>query len=361
MNVLALLVVLSLPTDVDGPPEINWLSGKSLARSKQLAISVRWQDVPVRSRLVALSHRQGIPIFLDRRIDPDQPLNLDLQQKTWEQVLWETAAQLELEVCQLDELYYFSPQECSIPIRVAYEHNRDQLKRNRKRLSVPWLKPVEFEVRPFDQPRQRLEDLARRYDVSVKGLDKLPLDVWPGWRLPKTDLLQQFTLLLSGFGLYPSISADGKTVMIEAIPAIETAQLRMPFSDRPRAAAEALGPQFEQLSIKPYSQGLIVEGPIDEMVRLQAELVARQTAVVGEKTKKDFTVTASRGQILATMASQLGVKMVLQTGTRPQLESQVTLRLMEATEKEVIQKALEGTGLTFQLTDDQLKITRQKN
>ena len=201
-----------------------------------------------------------------------------------------------------------------------------------------------------------MEELARQHDLTVDGLDRIPLDVWPGYRLPNIDLLQQFTLLLSGFGLYPAISENGKTVTIEEIPPIETAQLRIPFPGQPKAAVEALAPQFKQLSIKRYSQGLIVAGPVTEMVKLQASLVARQTAIVSQETKKDFTVTASRGQILATMAQQLDLKMVLQPGARPPLEQQVTIRLAGVSEQDVIQKVLEGTGLTFELTGEQLKI-----
>lgn len=359
MNVLALLLVLSTPAMVDDPPPIDWLSGKSLARAKQLAISVRWREVPVRDRLIQLSQQQGICVVVDRQVDPDRPLNLDIQQKTWDQVLWSVSEKLNLEICQLDELYYFTPEGSSLPIRVVYDRNKEQLRRTRKRLSVPWLTVTEFEINEFEQPRELVETLAAQYEVSLEGLEKIPLDVWPAYRFPKMDLLQKFTILLSGFGLCPSISENGKTMVIENIPAIESAKIRIPFTEQPRTAANALTPLFKELSINAYSQGVWVEGPIAEIVKFQAQLVDRQTAIVGKETKKDFTVTASRGQILATMAHQLGVKMVLEKGIRSKLEQQVTITMSGVSEEDVIRKLLEGTELTYQLTTEQLNIIRQ--
>ncbi len=116
---------------------------------------------------------------------------------------------------------------------------------------------------------------------------------------------------------------------------------------------------FKDLSIKAYSQGVWVEGPITEIVKFQTKLVGMQQAIVGKESKKEFSVTASRGQILATMANQLGVKMVLEVGIRPKLEQQVTITMSGVSEEDVIQEVLEGTDLTYQLTAEQLKIIRQ--
>ncbi|MDG2184647.1 MAG: hypothetical protein P8K79_03140 [Mariniblastus sp.] len=359
MTKLLLIVVLSVPAMVDDRPPIDWLSGKSLARAKQLAISVRWRDVPVRDRLIQLSQTQGIPVVVDRQVDPNRPLNLDIQQKTWDQVLWGIAEQLDLEICQLEELYYVTPVGSSLPIRIAYDRNKDQLRRTRNRLPVPWLTVTEFEINEFEQPREMVEKLAEQYELSLEGLEKIPHDVWPGYRFPKMDLLQKFTILLSGFGLCPSISENGKTMTIEDIPAIESAKLRIPFTEQPRTAANALAPMFKDLSIKAYSQGVWVEGPITEIVKFQKKLVGMQKAIIGKESKKDFSVTASRGQILATMANQLGVKMVLEAGIRPKLEQQATITMSGVSEEDVIREVLEGTDLTYQLTAEQLKIIRQ--
>lgn len=358
MSMLVLIVVHSMPGFVDDRPPIDWLSGKSLARAKQLAISVRWREVPLRDRLIRLSQQQGIPVVVDRRIDPGQTLDLDIQQKTWDQVLWGVSEKLDLEVCQLDQFYYLAPAGSSLPIRVAYDRNKEQLRRNRKRLSVPWLTVTEFEINEFEQPRELVVKLAEQYEVSLEGLEKIPLDVWPAYRFPKMDLLQKFTILLSGFGLCPSISDDGKAMIIEDIPAIESAEIKIA-TEQAKAVADTLSPLFKELSIRGSSQSLWVEGPTEAIVKFQEELVGRQNAIVGQESKKDFSVTASRGRILATMAHQLGVKLVVDTGTRSRLEQQVTLNMSGVSEEDVIRKVLEGTELTYQLTSEHLKISQE--
>ncbi len=356
MSTLILIALLCVPQLTQDRVPTQWLSGKSLDRAKQLAISIRWKDVPLRDRMVELSQNQKIPLFIDRRIDPNQTLNLRIDQKTWDQTIWTVANELKLEICQLDEIYYVTPTTSSLPIRLAYDRNKEQLRRNRKTLKAPWLVRSEFNIPRFQQPRELLKQLAEQHELSFEGIDQIPLDVWPGYELPKINLLQKVTLLLSGFGSYPEISDDGKTIRIVKLPNIDSAKIRILCNSQPKLAAKTLVPLFKDLSIRPYSQGLFVEGPAEDIVRLQAKLVELQTVVVGDQNKKELSVTASRGQILATMAQQLGVKMVFETKVRPKLEEQVSLQMSDANEEDVIQQALQGTGLTYQLDDEQLKI-----
>ena len=339
------------------PAEVDWLTGKSLARAKELAISVRWSEVPLRDRLLRLAYRQGIPIFVDRRVDPNTPLNFDIRQKTWEQLLWTLAESLELEICQIDNLYYVAPPGQALRIRLTFEQNLEQLRKSRKQLKVPWLRPTNFEIPEYSQPRLLLEQLAKQHEISVIGLDLLPLDVWPGYRLPPLDLLQQCTLLLSGFGLSPEISTDGTVLTVKETPAFARARIQIPIADRPKPVAKAMARKFKNLSIKAYSGGLIVEGPIAEVTALTANVVEMQNPIIGTESKKDFSVTASRGNILATMAQQLGTRFTFTASHRPTLEQQVTIKMTDVTEEDIIQKVLEGTPLTYQLTDKELIIT----
>ena len=82
-----------------------------------------------------------------------------------------------------------------------------------------------------------------------------------------------------------------------------------------------------------------------------------QNPIIGTESKKDFSVTASRGNILATMAQQLGTRFTFTASHRPTLEQQVTIKMTDVTEEDIIQKVLEGTPLTYQLTDKELIIT----
>ena len=356
MITLMTAAIFLLASSAEEPAKVDWLSGKSLSRAKELAISVRWSDVPLRDRLLRLAYHQGIPIFVDRRVDPSTPLNFDIRQKTWEQLLWTVAEALELEICEIENLYYVTPPGQALPIRLTFEQNRERLRKDRKQLRAPWLRPTTFEIPEYSQPRLLIEQLAEQHGISVIGLDLIPLDIWPAYRLPPLDLLEKFTLLLSGFGLAPAISADGTVVTVKKTPDFATARIQIPIAEGPKPVAKALAKQFKNLSIKAYSQGLIVEGPVTEITALTAQVVRIQTPIVGTETKKDFSVTASRGNILATMAQQLGTQFTFAAGDRPTLEQQVTIKMTGVTEEDIIQKVLEGTPLTYQLTDKELII-----
>ena len=102
---------------------------------------------------------------------------------------------------------------------------------------------------------------------------------------------------------------------------------------------------------------LVLRGPARDVLRVSRAVALAQVAVRGE-TRQSIAVTASRGQVLATVAAQLGVELSYDADDRRTLQENVTLDLKNVTEAEIIDAALEGSGLKWELTDETLRIHR---
>src|SRR5437762_14243145 len=51
-------------------------AAKRAAKEGRIRVTLDWGDVPLRERLVDFGKKYNVPIFLDRRIDPDQKIEL---------------------------------------------------------------------------------------------------------------------------------------------------------------------------------------------------------------------------------------------------------------------------------------------
>src|ERR1700683_2880409 len=53
-----------------------WLEGESLHEALRNKVGIAWSNIPLRRALESLSKTQKLAVILDRRIDPDQKIEL---------------------------------------------------------------------------------------------------------------------------------------------------------------------------------------------------------------------------------------------------------------------------------------------
>src|SRR5690242_3989408 len=51
------------------------------AKEGRIRVTLDWKDVPLRERLVDFGKKYKVPIFLDRRVDPDQKIELSVREQ----------------------------------------------------------------------------------------------------------------------------------------------------------------------------------------------------------------------------------------------------------------------------------------
>ena len=125
---LALLTCPSLGSAQDASSVLlkskntSFLTGKKLDRKSSQAFSFWWRDAELRDRLVAFSKTEDIAVMLDRRVDPGTTINLGIENRTLEQILWQVGSTAKIGVCRIEDCYYFGPVETTMVLPLSLIH-----------------------------------------------------------------------------------------------------------------------------------------------------------------------------------------------------------------------------------------------
>ena len=89
------------------PPSLH--SGGDSRSARVRDHSVHWERVPLGDAVERLKAVSGVSVFLDRRVDPNQRINLSMQHAAAEEIVAQLAAACSLGHCRLERLFYVGP------------------------------------------------------------------------------------------------------------------------------------------------------------------------------------------------------------------------------------------------------------
>lgn len=159
-------------------------------------VSVAWQGLPLRSACAGLTALVGRPVVLDRRVDPDAPVSLDLREAPLAEALERLCAATGTGCAVLPATIRIVPRGLAAGV-VAEERRRreavDALPASRRaiaRREAPWTwadgaTPAALAAAAADAAR-----------VDLDGLDAVPHDHLAAAELPALPLAERLDLLL---------------------------------------------------------------------------------------------------------------------------------------------------------------------
>jgi hypothetical protein len=215
-----------------GREQANGLDSR-LAASVNLA----WQGRPLDEALASLAHAQGISILRDRRVDPDQRIDLTISNSTLQSALDTLAANLNLGVSNLGIVIYLGPRDTATRLRtVAWRTARlvDELPDGAAKL---WRREKRLSWNEASTPRDIVRDLCREAGTRIENLNDVPHDLWAEVSLPPTPLADRLALVLIQFDRMWEFTEDHRMIRIVPIPDTIEAEMRVPLG---RNQAETL-------------------------------------------------------------------------------------------------------------------------
>lgn len=182
-----------------------------------LQTTLSWHGLPLRRATERLAETQNLSIWLDRRVDPTQKLDLELSQTTLREVCDQIAAELAIAWVPYENLVYFGPPERVAELRTLRALARQELAGLAEEKRGAWLQPCGLSIHRLAEPRQVVSQVIHPVGVRITGLERIPHDLWPAGELPAMAPADQLTLLLSGFNLTWKLDDEGQTVIITPI------------------------------------------------------------------------------------------------------------------------------------------------
>ena len=187
-------------------------------------LTFSWKYLELRNVLETISENFQISILLDRRIDPDQKLDGALKEIPLQQGLESIAKQASAGTRVVANTVYIGPSRSADQLQKLVRLRTAELVDLTKEKQFPKGRHRELAQRntlhwnDLDRPRDIIEKIAGRYKLEVKGLDRIPHDLWAHATLPAINSLEALSLLLIQFDLTFQWNDNASAIQIIPLP-----------------------------------------------------------------------------------------------------------------------------------------------
>jgi hypothetical protein len=232
----------------------------------EASVQAAWTGLPRREWAASVSRIAGIPVILDRRIDPTTPVSLECHGDRLGDVLKHVADTGDADVVLLASTIRIVPRSMAGRAVAAEEARVTELAalpvraRGTATARAAWTWPAAA------RPRDLVADLAAAAGLDIASIETIPHDHLPAASLPPLSLAERLDLVLAHYDQRVSWLAEGPAVVAITAPTAAPGVVR-----RPSAAA---GPQSRR-------PGKTVTVRDVFSLRLEAPLDQALTAIAG--------------------------------------------------------------------------------
>lgn len=233
--------------------------GAAVEAGHDAAVRGSWTGVPLRRWVESVGRATGIPVVLDRRIDPDSPVTIHCEGEPLETVVARVASAAGAEVATLRSSLRIVPRDHAQACQRAERARDAAVSRmpaaDRRRLTArqAWSWP------DASRPRDLVTTLAGESRLGVSGIETIPHDLFPAASLPPLTVAERFDLVLAHFDRRVAWTAAGGSIVPLDDVASTAATVRRDTSRmRPRPPANELAnePSFSMRFEAPLEQVL---------------------------------------------------------------------------------------------------------
>lgn len=347
------------------PPGGAWLTGEAFrARLDAVIPKVFWSGVPLRTVIRSLSSSQRIAILMDRRVDPEQPVDLTLDEVTVQTLLERITQPRELGWTPLGPVIYLGPAETAAILRTLSALRHDDVAKLPASAAAVFRRSEPLVWEDFATPRDVLGQLAQSVGIQIKGLDRVPHDLWAAADLPALPWVDRVTLVAAQFDLTFRIGAEGRLIELTPLPERVAVVRRYPGGRDPQRLAQQWAELVPDSQVKVVGGDVWVRGLIEDHERLAPvsgskarvppKRWAASRATAGKRPEVRFTVQSAKGpldRLVGELGQKLGMEVKIdrealaRAGISPQ--QTVAFSVKDATVEELFEAVLSPAGCTF--------------
>jgi hypothetical protein len=340
----------------------HWKTSTAFTQQLKGPVDVQWQDRPLRAGLARLTQTYGVAMFLDRRVNPDQPITVSVHGQSLEELLHAIAHAAEAEISLLGPVVYFGPAEAVKELATLAALRRQDVAKFNAPAKARLLKMAPWQWAELSQPRDLLSELEQLAAVNIQNADLIPLDLWPATNLPPLPWTDRLTLLLFGFGYTCEFNADGTTAQLVPIPS----SLLLEKKYTPRGGATELAAQLKRVlpgaKIRIEQSQMIVAARQEDHEKIERLLTGQSISVpkpAKASVEKLYSLTVPNqpaGNVVQTVAKSLGKQARFSSAVAEKLRQPIDLEVKDATLSHLLEATLKPLGLTFRLSEDILEV-----
>lgn len=357
----AALLASATPAVSAAAEPVGWLIGPAFQeRLSRPADDIYWSSLPLRQAIDRFSRAEKTAVVLDRRIDPDQRVDLTLSKLSLRDAFQRIAEHLEVGVSLPGSVVYFGPPAVAARLWTLAELRREEARRLSGAMGRKFLQAERMSWPDLSTPRDLLDGLARQSGITISGLEQIPHDLWAGADLPALPLVDRLTLVAVQFDLTFEIAADGRGVRLVSAPDDVAIVRGYPAGRQPQETAARWAELAPDARIKIAGEKIFVKATLEDHQRIaDAQRPVRRSAPRPPRAKaegeKRYTVAAAKGP-LGKMLQELAARFELELqvdedGLRQagiSLQQHVSFSAKDTTVDGLFEALLKPAGCTFQ-------------
>ena len=313
-----------------------------------------FENITLRNTLENIESAMNVAIWLDRRIDGEQLVQMKSGQRTFLECVQEICSQTNTEIACLENILYIAPSHQSSKIETAYWKlmiERDCEAWRKKGTPLQWNVPSEV--------KSILEQCKKSLSVKIEGLDLLEHDLWAPKSIPEASLAAQWTCLLSGFDRSLK-TVNRQSFTIETIPEasdvvfeystqiqkMKPAQIQEWKARWPTAIPKSNGKKGATLIKAPVAahRAIIVAGLADKLATM-----SKPPAF--EKLRYTLDHDGALAGLIGPLGKQIGLTIEPWPLPAEMAKRQVHVHVKEASIDEILSKIAKQTDLQIKRTE----------
>jgi hypothetical protein len=353
------MAVFLAATETFAEEPIAWLTGEKLKSQLEQKVGATWEGIPFRRAITSLSRSQRVAILLDRRVDPDEKVDLSFTDVTLDAALELIAGKKQVGVAQVGPVIYFGPTMTAEKLRTLAALRREEALHlpSQARSRILQQQPMRWD--DLAAPRDLLAKLSADAHVTVEGADRIPHDLWAAADLPAANFIDRLTLIAGQFDLTFSFADDGASVRLVEVPETVAIQKSYPLrgstAARGKEIASRLAESLPGAKIEATADKLVVRGRAEDLDLVEAYLsgrTAKQTNVVPGQKVYQLSVVKPVGALLKALGPKLDLDIRIDEeaikSAGLSLATEVKVDVKSASEDELLKAVLEPAKLTFE-------------
>lgn len=342
----------------------GWATGAAIGQQLAAPVSVSWSNLPLVRALKSLGTAQRMAVVLDRRVDPERPITLAIDQEPLGEAMEKIARHLKLGYCQFGPIAYFGPPAMARRLRTLAALRLEELRQLPSPATRKLLMMRSWHWDDLTEPRQLVDDLAAEAGVEIVGADKITHDLWPAADLPPLSWIDRLTLVAAQFELSFELDKTGRRAQLVAAPA--TVALSRSY----RAGADAAAVARRWAKALPDARVVVdknqirIEGRLEDheaaQQRLRGKPMEKTTVTAGKEVYQLSVENAALDQVVGQVAERLNLEFDWDRAAIDAAgiatDQLLTVKVQDASLDELVRAVLAGTGLAFRRDDRKISL-----
>jgi hypothetical protein len=342
----------------------GWLTGPALDRQLAAPVTMSLVKVPLSRALKSIRTAQHLATVLDRRVDPDQEVQLALTREPLRTGLRRLADQLRIGYCQLGPIAYFGPASTAGRLRTLAALRLEDARTLSPAASRKFLQLRSSHWEDLAEPRSLVEALAEEARVALVGAEKIPHDLWPAADLPPLTWIDRLTLIAAQFDLTFQFDKAGGQVELIKMPDKVVLARTYQATRQADTLAKRWAKALPTAHVTVEDQKIRVEGSLEdhEVVeqRLRGTPTQRTTVALGKEVYQLTVEQTALAQVLEQLAQRLSLEFqwdqkIIERADIS-MDQLISVKVQDVTLDELLGAVLTGTGLTFRHEDRAISI-----